>query len=42
MNIFLEAYNDKKVRALIVFTIFCFLVDGKITLKSLACAFEII
>jgi len=41
---FLKVYNNKKVlsvRALIVFTIFYFLVDEKIELKVLVCFFEI-
>jgi hypothetical protein len=40
MNIFLKAFNNKyvlSVHALIVFTIFCSLVDEKINLKFLAC-----
>ncbi len=43
MNIFLRDYNNKlelSVHALVVFTIFCFLVDEK-KLKVLACFFEI-
>jgi hypothetical protein len=39
------AYNIKlvlSVHALVVFTIFCLLVDEKIKLKALACSFEII
>ena len=44
MNICLKAYNNKwvlSVHALIVFTIFCSLVDEKIKIKVLACSFEI-
>jgi hypothetical protein len=43
MNIFLKAYNIKKVlsvHALIGFTVFGVLVDEKIKLKVLACSFE--
>ena len=44
MNIFLRDYNNKlviSVHALVVFTLFCFLVDEKNKLKVLACFFEI-
>ncbi len=44
MNNFLKAYNKKlvlSVHALMVFTIFCFLVDKKNELKVLAFFFEI-
>ncbi len=40
---FLKAYNNKyllSVHALMVFTIFCFIVDEKIKFKVLACFFE--
>jgi hypothetical protein len=41
---FSKADNNEQVfsvHALIVFTIFCFLVDEKLELKGLACFFEI-
>ncbi len=36
-----KPYDNRKVHALIVFTLFGFLVDDKIKLKVLACSFEI-
>jgi hypothetical protein len=44
MNILLKICKNKQgfpVRALIVFTIFGFLIDEKIELRGLACSFEI-
>jgi hypothetical protein len=44
MKFFFKAYYNKlvlSVHALVVLTIFCFLVDEKMKLKVLACSFEI-